>query len=316
LFVALTVACLWLGWQGRLARDQARVVAAIRSVGGIVQYEHQFDRRGNFLEAAEPIAPAWLRRWIGDDFFVTVSQVAFLTSPAPSGGEWTVNTQVTDETLKQLAALPSLTGLSLRADELSDAGLETISHLRQLERLSVSAWKITDAGVAHLARLTRLKGLELLGINLSDESIAAVASLPRLESLQLRGGRMTNAGLAHLRRIRTLRGLTICADAPHIPGTEINGAGLVAVAELSQLENLALMCVRSSDAQLEPLARLTKLRSAWFDMTGVTTDGMAKLQEALPKTALMASDGGGTVWPRPGDAKAGRVMVMPGAFGY
>ena len=64
------------------ARQQQAAIGAIEDVGGTVMY--RFERLGE----PEPPGPRWMRKLIGDEYFVTVVDVAF----------WNPNT--TDEDLK------------------------------------------------------------------------------------------------------------------------------------------------------------------------------------------------------------------------
>ena len=230
-----------------------------------------------------------------------------------------------DAIVEQMTSLPGLRWLFIKAD-VSDSGLKTIGTMTQLERLCLQSWVITDAGCVHLANLTRLKGLELFGSQLTDETIAALSVLPRLESLALHGRQMTNDGLVHLRRLPALRGLTLHGrNTTGAGGTQINGNALRIIAELTNLENVSLDGVIVSDADLDHLARLKKLKSASFFMTGASEAAMAKLQEALPQATLMAGGGGTMTWPPatsiggkgvPGAFTVGPTVVVPGAAGY
>jgi hypothetical protein len=60
-----------LGWRARRASFQRRAVATIRQAGGSVWYDYQRVRVANgpdrFSPKAQPWAPGWLRRAIGDE---------------------------------------------------------------------------------------------------------------------------------------------------------------------------------------------------------------------------------------------------------
>src|SRR4051794_2575181 len=73
---------LWLGWRVNRANDQRRAVVAIRRAGGGITYSN-----------ARTWAPAWLRNWLGDEFFQEVTSVQFLNRP------------LTDHDLAPLASL-------------------------------------------------------------------------------------------------------------------------------------------------------------------------------------------------------------------
>jgi hypothetical protein len=64
-----------------------------------------------------------------------------------------MNTRVTDDGLKELAALKGLQLLWLGATHVSDAGLKELAGLDDLETLSLGYTKVTDAGLEDLAKL-------------------------------------------------------------------------------------------------------------------------------------------------------------------
>ncbi len=72
LLILMTVICIWLGIIVKRARDQQEAVEFIKENGATVTYDYQFDGTGNGNPNAMPPGPAWLRRIIGDDFFVNV----------------------------------------------------------------------------------------------------------------------------------------------------------------------------------------------------------------------------------------------------
>src|SRR5688572_22036394 len=78
LLILLTLACLWLGWQAKRARDQRQAIATIRAAAGTVLYTYQFDANGVFADYGnklKPLAPAWLRDALGQDFFISIHDV-------------------------------------------------------------------------------------------------------------------------------------------------------------------------------------------------------------------------------------------------
>src|SRR5687768_10143976 len=100
----LTLACaVVLGlWVAPAARER-RAVEFVEGLGGHVEYADEGD------EAA--LAPAWLRKWLGPDYFQSVRGVALY------------HTQVSDAGLAQLKELTTLEGLHLGGTQVGDAGL-------------------------------------------------------------------------------------------------------------------------------------------------------------------------------------------------
>ena len=69
------------------AKRQRDTVAAIEKMGGWVAYDWQIDANGWLLlpNDAKPPRPAWLRQFLGDDFFAPVSAVV-IESPVTDAG--------------------------------------------------------------------------------------------------------------------------------------------------------------------------------------------------------------------------------------
>jgi hypothetical protein len=61
---------------------------------------------------------------------------------------------------------------------------------------------------------------------------------------------------------------------------------LKSLAGLGELTSLNLNTTRVSDAGLENLAKLSKLKDLSVSFTKVTADGATKLQQALPKVKV------------------------------
>lgn len=68
----------WFGMKMRQAERQRKAVEAIRKAGGWVYYDYQMHESGiDVIADAEPPAPAWLRRLLGEDFFSDAVDVSF-----------------------------------------------------------------------------------------------------------------------------------------------------------------------------------------------------------------------------------------------
>ena len=179
----------WFGWKVRQASAQAAAVAAIEKLGGNVQYDYQFNSRGEMMASPELPGPAWLHALLGGDFFRNVRVVDLSGKPATDGdlerlkdltklGRLVLSgTQITDGGLKQLPGLTHLKSLALAETQITDAGLPSLRGLAQLESLELDYTKVTDAGLASLRRLTQLGVLTLTGTQVTD------AGLPQLTSL-------------------------------------------------------------------------------------------------------------------------------------
>lgn len=116
LTVAVAIPFSWLAVEMKWGRQQREVVEWIQKVGGGVIYDY---RRTGMPNPAPP-GPIWLRRLLGDDFFVDVDVVVF------------DNTQVTDAGLQCLKGLTQLPNLSLDNTQVTDSGLEHLMGLSEL----------------------------------------------------------------------------------------------------------------------------------------------------------------------------------------
>lgn len=216
-FMLLAAATMsWFAVKLNQARGQKEVVEAILKMGGSVVYDNQMEASD---KRAEPPGPAWLREWLGVDFLATVGYVSF------------EGTQVTDAGLELVRGLPQLQWLNLFATQVTDAGLNNLKGLRQLRVLNLGSTRVTDAGMVHLKGLTKLQSLSL------DQT------------------EVTDAGLEHL------QGLT-------------------------QLDFLVLDDTQVTDGGLEQLAGLTQLKELSLNHTRVTDDGVKRLHQTLPKCRI------------------------------
>jgi hypothetical protein len=224
------------------AREQAEAVAEIKRLGGYPVYDLDLDKDGYALPRPNDMPePAWLRTWLGDDFFIEVvtanmdyrpitdSDVAqlvglkglkHLTAISLSG-----STQVTDTGLAQIARLTDLRVLWLYHTGITDVGLAHIAGLTRLEALGVEHTQVTDAGLSRLVGLHQLHTLLLMHTRVTEAGLADVAKLPKLRSLGICGIRLTKAGLAHLTELPHLDRLYIDSeDHPTISDEELRRA--------------------------------------------------------------------------------------------
>ncbi len=96
-----------------------------------------------------------------------------------------------------LRQLPNLKHVTLC--DVTDAQLEPLGQLEQLERIDLSDTQITDAGLVYLERLGDLRSLVLRGTAVTDRGIAPLARLASLESLDVSNTPVSDAGLAPFR---------------------------------------------------------------------------------------------------------------------
>ncbi len=163
LMIVVTLFCIWLGITAKRAREQKYAVEAIRELGGMVFYEHQaipffaIGRSPPGFTIVEP-GPKWLRRFIGDEYFFTVSLVNL--------GELKTD----DASLAAIKRLTNVKTLDLRNTQVTDIGLKHLKGWTDLTSLNLRDTNITDAGLEHLKGLAKLLVLQLNN-KVSDESV-------------------------------------------------------------------------------------------------------------------------------------------------
>jgi hypothetical protein len=163
--LAVSLPLGWFAWEMQRARRQREAVEGIEKVGGEVSYDFlTYDR-----EWARP--PAWLQRWLGDDFFFDVETVILATMADVGDGD-----------VRHLKVLSKLEFLSLNGMDVTDAGLQQVQGLAELETLYLSSPQITDDGLEHLMALTNLKFLLLGCSQVTDEGVKRLQQeLPNCE---------------------------------------------------------------------------------------------------------------------------------------
>ena len=83
---------------------------------------------------------------------------------------------------------------------VTDAGLEYLKGLTDLEILDLSGRQITDAGLEHLKALTSLGTLNISNTGVTDAGLEHLKGLTRLESLWLGGSQVTEEGVQKLQQ--------------------------------------------------------------------------------------------------------------------
>jgi hypothetical protein len=91
--------------------------------------------------------------------------------------------QVTDEDLALLAAMPDLQELDLRLTNVTDAGVKHLHDLRKLRFLNLFRTQMTDAGLASLQPLGELETLLIGGTKVTDAGLVALQAHPHLRKL-------------------------------------------------------------------------------------------------------------------------------------
>lgn len=219
LLAAVTLICVWFGWNVERKRRHQAIIAAIHDLGGEVVYERPPNALDDLLYGPnDPIEVNLISRSASD---ATVSQLRQLTKlrrlrmrgayvtdtgMADLGAMNTLETLelfypfITDNGLKHIENLTRLRKLTVTDARVTDDGLTWLAGLKDLDELTLKDLKITSAGLVHTQRLTKLTKLTLTGFPLDDDAVQVLQNLKSLKTLDLRGSKVSFEARTALRR--------------------------------------------------------------------------------------------------------------------
>jgi hypothetical protein len=186
LLLVTTALCIWLGFKVEAARKQREAVAAIKKVGGYVDYD--YDKK-----------PHHLANYCGVDLLHSVISVRVFSKPD--------SPQELRELLPHLSHLPRLRKLSIINGRFRDVDLQHIAGLTELKSLELYSNAITGEGFKHLVGLKQLLEFECYSNPISDESIKPLAELKHLEWVYLGKTDLTDDCVATLTKMSELKHL-------------------------------------------------------------------------------------------------------------
>lgn len=243
----IVVLGLWMGWLVNKTRKEREAVAAVKSNGGMARYDcENFNGIYGKPRNLQPFGPIWLRKILGDDYFLTVGYVNFSDSPRTG-----LRSSAEDD-LSFLMKLSGLTVLFLRGTQATEQGLGYVSALHGLEELHIQdARLLTDSVAKQLGGMRNLKRLFINKSQMTDDGLKHLGKINKLEVLMLHTNDFSDDGLAHLKGLRNLR-------------------------------HLAITRCEVTDRGIDHLLALSKLRIIALNGTAVTDDGVLRLKAAMP----------------------------------
>jgi beta-lactamase regulating signal transducer with metallopeptidase domain len=192
------------------------------------------------------------------------------------------NDQFTDEALSYMPKFTTLRLLALAWKQATDEGLKHLAGVTSLREIHIwKAAEVTDAGIESLQDLKNLEVVQVNGSKLTDASLRTLSLLPKVENLSLQGSEFTDEGLASLSTMKQLKSLAIDTHK-----TPISDAGADHLAALGNLERLILGNAQISDERLKQLRGLSKLKSLW--LTGGGDSPLAITDQGLQTIASFA----------------------------
>lgn len=192
LTAAVAIPFSWLAVEMKWAREQKEAAEALIKLGGQVQYDYRFRYESESLVMPTTNTtldvPAWLRQVLGDDFFCDVTYIELAYK------------QVTNADLQHLTALKQLQHLNLWHSTITDTGLEHLEGMNQLQWLGLAGAEITDGGLKRLEVLKQLRWLWLQKNAITDGGLEHLEKLKELKELDLTDTKVTNAGVTRLKK--------------------------------------------------------------------------------------------------------------------
>ena len=256
LLALVTVLAILLAFGGnrmRSARRQRHLITLIQWYGG--EDHHDF----NFRNATERMVrvpntdfcpalpgPVWLRKCIGDEYFVNVAEAFFFDKSSHRVLDDAMLLDFAEAIRAQ--TLPRPRGLVFADVLVTDVGLTSLSTFPDLTSLHIiNCPDVTDAGLMHIELLTKLRRLDLRGSSVTDRGLARLSHLKELRELSLKRTAVTDGGLAHLVGLTNLKWL----------GLSDTSVTIAAIKTLKQrLPNCAIRTQRSILPPTQPVGRV------------------------------------------------------------
>ena len=204
--------------------------------------------------------------------------------------------------MRSLRGLKDLQQLGIDNLPITDAGLNELAGLWNIEEMGISLTKITPDGFARLNPRLKLRLISLYGIA-TDEWLARLPILPSCNSLRVlvvANSQVTSAGLRNLQKL-SLESLEVSgtrasgADLAALvslktlvaESTLITDADLQAISGMPTLQTLVLNNTAVSDAGLKYFHASKSLKSLSVKNTKVTTQGVGQLHVQLPECNIV-----------------------------
>ncbi|MHC5539248.1 leucine-rich repeat domain-containing protein [Singulisphaera rosea] len=187
--VVIGALAIWMGWFIHKVNVQRESITAIYRAGGSVHYDSDFDI-GNGPKR-RVLAPRWLVKSLGIDFFSSIDRLSFHKTGA-------------DELAGYLAKLPKLKTVDFSKSDLSDSGLARLRGL-DLHFLILCETKVTDAGIRHIRNMNNLNTLYLDRTSVGDDAMAGLATLPMLEVLMVSETQVGDLGVRSIAKLPALK---------------------------------------------------------------------------------------------------------------
>jgi Leucine-rich repeat (LRR) protein len=120
-----------------------------------------------------------------------------------------IGREATDEVLKQVAEISSLETINLWKSQVTENGLRSLLALPKLKNLYIVQTELSAKARSCLGEFTRLEGLSLIDTMVSDEDLSILRAMPHLQYLYLDGTQVTKDGLKYIDELAELSTLSV-----------------------------------------------------------------------------------------------------------
>jgi hypothetical protein len=205
----------------------------------------------------------------------------------PSYGVRLPGRAATREVVAALGELGTVEYLEINGPDAPDDALAGLPVLRDLRNLSLRDTRISDAALQHLRELPELERVELghtdnQGTGIQGDGLKHLQTLPKLQYLFLTKTDVDDAAMAHVSSMTGLVGLGVAF-------TKITDGGMEHLQRLTNLRLLVLSHTKITDEGLKRLDGLKQLKRLDVRGTRVTPEGVARLRRALPDLQIVGT---------------------------
>ena len=226
-------------------------------------------------ESGDIVAVDLTSAWVSDDDLDLLAATPTLERINLS------HTWITDLGLERLRALENVRELNLfYCDYLTDAAVLPLKGWKNLEVLNLEGTDVTSRSFEHLANITSLKSLRVGFSRVEDAGFENLGPLTLLEEFGFGGNKMSGRALPLLKMLPSLRKVDLGGlqrTDSGLWGMALSDFNVDGLAELAQLEVLALHDTDVGDAGLRELTGLTQLKEIDLSGTKVSPKGLESL---------------------------------------
>lgn len=200
----------------------------------------------------------------------------------PNLQELELRSVAADSGMENLRHVPKLTRLSLVKNDLSDAGMKHLAQVSELQWLYLDGpAAVTDAGLESLKNLTDLETFDFREFSIKGPGLANLAGAKRIKAIQLYSKSMNDDWVVALPLLSSIERLSLL-------GTNVTCKKLEKLRDWHHLSQLNLYGTGKTlkEDDIKSLSELIQLRQLMIPAVD-DPKSRQKLQEALPNTLLM-----------------------------